>query len=591
MKVNKARKYIPFGYKLMLSYSLFIIIPVLLVGYIANSVFVESMRKQTRTNIQGTLQQMKDNVQYKMENIQRISDMLYFDDKLAAHLHHYEMGWVNYEATKKYMLPKFRTAIETTTSKVWLSFYFHNETFNEIYSLWGSSDPLLRNPQVLEWYHIKRINEKIWYRQFPPENYGLTMQWRKIEDDDRYGRISLLRRVVDISQADMKEIGFLRISVYLSELFESLDFQKIGEGTTLLVTDNEQRIVISSGLPGWKSGDTWTGANPKEHLVIQQALPELNWNLVALVPTKLTDTDTDKIRTLTFIICLACFAIFSIAGFFISRFFSKRVSKIVSVLDSFQEGEFHKRILFKGNDEFTRISLALNDMGHNIGGLIREVYVTNLRKTEAELETLQAQINPHFLFNTLSSISRLAKFGDVDTQHLMVMNLAKFYRLSLNDGRANISILKELELIQAYLDIQQVKFGERMQVQTDISVGIIHFDTLKLILQPFVENCLKHAWCGDRIHIRITGTLERELIVFRIIDDGVGMSSPIVARLFEGTEDAKAGYGIHNVNERIKLYYGHQYGVKIHSKKGIGTTVQIEIPAIRYSDKKKTKIS
>lgn len=92
----------PFGYKLMLSYSVFIIIPVLLVGYIANSVFVESMRKQTRSNIQGTLQQMKDNIRYKMENIERISDLLYFDDRLASHLHHYEMGWVNYEATKIY---------------------------------------------------------------------------------------------------------------------------------------------------------------------------------------------------------------------------------------------------------------------------------------------------------------------------------------------------------------------------------------------------------------------------------------------------------------------------------------------------------
>ena len=127
----------------------------------------------------------------------------------------------------------------------------------------------------------------------------------------------------------------------------------------------------------------------------------------------------------------------------VSRYFSRRVSKIVSVLDSFQEGEFHKRVSFKGNDEFTHISSALNDMGSNIGKLINEVYLADLQKKEAELESLHAQINPHFLYNTLSSISRLARFGMLDKLQRMVMDLAKFYRLSLNDGRNIISVKNE----------------------------------------------------------------------------------------------------------------------------------------------------
>ncbi|MEI0740012.1 histidine kinase [Paenibacillus sp. JTLBN-2024] len=129
------------------------------------------------------------------------------------------------------------------------------------------------------------------------------------------------------------------------------------------------------------------------------------------------------------------------------------------------------------------------------------------------------------MYNTLSSISRLAKFGQVDKQHQMVMNLAKFYRLSLNDGQTIIAIHKELEQTQAYLDIQQVKYGERMEVEFDIEPRIVNYMTVKLILQPFLENALQHAWRGDHIYIRVSGRMEEETdsIVFEIMDDGSGM--------------------------------------------------------------------
>lgn len=128
---------------------------------------------------------------------------------------------------------------------------------------------------------------------------------------------------------------------------------------------------------------------------------------------------------------------------------------MISVLTMFQQGDFHKRIAYKGNDEFAIIADALNRMGEQTERLIEEVYETNLKKKQAELESLQAQINPHFLYNTLSSISRLAKFGRVEQQHQMIMNLAKFYRLTLNDGRTIISIHDELDQVKAYLDIQK----------------------------------------------------------------------------------------------------------------------------------------
>lgn len=588
------RGYLSFGYKLMLSYAVLIMVPVLLVGSIANSVFTGSLREQTRTNIQGTLAQMADNIEYKLEDVQRLTDMLYYDYALADHLYHYEEGWVTYLATKNYLIPKLQTTVAATDRRIWLSLYLHNPSFHEIYSNYDGGDPLARGSRLFDIYQIRRIEDKSWYAHYPKEELGKTMVWQQIEDDARYGRISLLRRLIDFSRYEEKEIGFVRISVRLSDLFESVDYRKIGEGTTIAVEDGSLRLSVSGQEVGAENKTSAAGdaAETEGHLVIRRAIPGLGWTISAFVPTDIIERDSAKVRQLTLLVCLGCFAVFVAAGYFFSRFFSKRVRKIVSVLHSFQEGEFHKRIHFKGNDEFTRISAALNDMGDNIGSLIREVYLKDLEKKEAELASLQAQINPHFLYNTLSSISRLAKFGQVDKLHRMVLDLAKFYRLSLSDGKTIIPVVNELEQVKAYVDIQRTKYGDKLDVLYDIDPAIVGCRMPKLTIQPFVENALEHAWRGDdRISLRICGWLNDGRITIAVIDDGFGFHPETVREIFAAGRGAggtahgsRSGYGIRNVDQRIKLYYGSKYGVSIASRPGIGAAIRIDFPAVKHKE-------
>ncbi|WP_053372139.1 sensor histidine kinase [Paenibacillus sp. FJAT-27812] len=577
---KKEHRYIPFGIKLMLTYSLFIIIPVLLVGYAANVIFTNSIQERTREINHGTLEQMKDNINYKLEDMSRISGMLYFDSNLASYLRRYEEGWVSYEATTKQLLPRILTTIDAANNKMRLVIYLHNNTLPEIYHNYKDTDPLNAEGPLFDLYHIERIKDKPWYLDYPTERYGETMQWKQIEGDAKFGHISLLRRLVDMNDSTaVKEIGFVRISLRLTDLLESVDSEKIGKGTKIFAMDENRKIMFSSGDTDYKLGETLSEEKISNYWVIDEKIPQLNWHLIALVPTDIMEKATNEVRLWTILICLACYIVFSFAGLFISRFYSRKVSKIVRVLDSFQEGNFQKSINFKGNDEFTRISIALNEMGQNIDELIQEVYMTNIKKKEAELESLQAQINPHFLYNTLSSISRLAKFGEVDKLQRMVLDLAKFYRLSLNEGRTVIPIRNELEQVSAYINIQKTKFADGMQVLFDVDPDILKFTTVKLILQPFIENALEHAWYGERINIRIVGKLEGELITFQVIDDGVGIHPEMLRQLFDPVESLNVGYGIRNVDGRIKLHFGAEYGVMIVSKRGMGTSVIITIPA------------
>ncbi|TYP79645.1 sensor histidine kinase [Paenibacillus methanolicus] len=579
MKSDSYKRYLPFGHKLMITYCVFIMIPVLLAGYVANAILVRSIEERTKESSIGTLKQMKDNISYRMQDIVRVSELIYYDTTLTEYLRNNEAGWVSYFTTSKYLIPRLQTLLEAVNSNIWISVYLDNEEIHEVYNR-QLTDPLDGGNSAFDIFHTERILSKPWYTSFPEEHYGQTQQWAQIDEDKTFGHISLLRRIVDASKLfKVDEIGFMRIRIRLEDLFESVDSSKIGEGSMIYLLDESDRLISASGPIDRSSGQTLSVARKAGHIIIEEKVEPLNWRIVALIPSDITESAAQTIRMWTVAACFIASIVFAAVGLFISRYFARKVSKIVHVLDSFQEGDFSKRIHFKGRDEFTRISIALNDMGQNIGSLIREVYMTNIQKKEAELESLQAQINPHFLYNTLSSISRLARFGEVDKLHRMVLDLAKFYRLSLNEGRTIIPIRNEIEQVEAYVNIQKTKFGDGMMVYYDIDPAIHDFLTIKLILQPFVENVLEHGLYGDHINLRIVGKLEEGTVVFKIIDDGVGMSAETIRQLFDPAESLNVGYGVRNVHQRIRLHFGGQYGVKIVSKPGFGTAVVIRIPA------------
>ncbi|MFB4331662.1 sensor histidine kinase [Paenibacillus sp. CR_12] len=588
---EKARaRYVPIGLKLMLSYILFILILVAVNFYVSHSMYDASMRKQTRLNIQGTLLQIKDNVTYKMNDIVQTSATLYDNRTLVLSLRSFEEGVEGYNRMNQVIIPKLESASKAIGLNLRMSVYFHNESVNERYTVWRDDSTRDFNEQTADIYHMSRIVDAAWYRGIPAEQYNETMLWKQVEEDERDGRISLIRRIVDMNNPlAIAEVGIMRFSVRKSELFDSVNFKKLGAGSELIVMDDAGEVVFTSGKLLHKGGtasivgtnrNASPGGNPdSEYLTIEERLPQLDWKIIARVPLTIIEQEAVRVRTYFITICLLCVALLIGAGFIISRYFSKRINKIVSVLNSFREGDLHKRMPDKGKGEFSQIANALNEMGEDFEALINKVYLTQIQKKEAELEMLQTQINPHFLYNTLSSINQLAKFGENEKLQKMVVELAQFYRLTLNSGKTLIPVAVEMEQANAYLDIQKVKYGQRMEVTFDIDTNIWPYETIKLILQPFIENVLKHAWSGDRIHIRISVHKEGDDILYRIIDDGLGMKQERIQEIFDPRDNSHTGCGIRNIDQRVKLHYGSEYGVSIFSKVGIGTSVQIRIPA------------
>lgn len=248
--MKREKRYFSFGYKLMISYIFLLVLPVVFVGIFAYNTSVHSITEQTSANIHGTLQQIQDNINYKTEDIMRLTDRLYYDRTLADYLRRYDDGYYSYETTKSYLLPSLQSTIHSTKHNIALSVYIKNDTIPEVFFLYDGMDPLRKGP-FYEMYHLQRIVDKEWYTSLPKEEYGLTTQWSQIESDKQFQNISLLRRLMDAFEpTDPKMIGFIKITVKISDILQSVDYQKIRKGSTLYIENELHEVIyISSDDP------------------------------------------------------------------------------------------------------------------------------------------------------------------------------------------------------------------------------------------------------------------------------------------------------------------------------------------------------
>ncbi|MDQ6422716.1 histidine kinase [Paenibacillus sp. LHD-117] len=576
----KKKPMLPFGYKLMASYLLMALIPVMIIGYYAYTTSVQSIREQAASSTMGTLQQTKENVLYRLQLLARTTDQLYWDYALQEDLRLKDNGWAIYNTTIKSVEPKLQNAVNLTPQRALLRLYVANEQYPEMYALHKEgTDPLARM-ESYELLHLSRIQDKIWYNAMPhvePGDVDETLYWAQVEEDRSVGNMSLLRRMYDYD--NRKQIGFIRVVSQIDHLLSGVHYEKLGANSSVLVLNGMNEVIYASSaaMERYPLLKHWQPEWEEGHLSIRQELQEVGWTIVALVPDEQLEKQIGKVKVMTVLICIGSFFMLAAISLVVSRFLTVRIRKIIHSLNAFREGRFNKRIQYSGNDEFYQIAEAFNEMGGYINTLIKEVYVVQMEKKGAELKALQAQINPHFLYNTLSSISRLGKLGEIEKLDQMVMGLAKFYRLTLNNGKMIIGAELEIEQVQAYIAIQKIKYGSRLDVFYDIGAEVYGYRTVKLILQPFIENVLEHALYQPNIQIKVGAHIVEGSLEFRIVDDGIGMKPETIRQIWSD-DQSRIGYGIRNVDERIKLHYGAEYGVEIGSVYGGGTTVCITVP-------------
>lgn len=319
-------------------------------------------------------------------------------------------------------------------------------------------------------------------------------------------------------------------------------------------------------------------------------LPSYNedWYLVAITPMKLIRSESDSIRNIALI--LGLFSL--LAAFWFDQFFvSKLVRSIISASNGMkrvQQGVFTPINSHTKSDDETDILIdGFNRMSSQINELILQVETEQARKKEAELQALVAQINPHFIYNSLESINSMAVLEGNKNISKMVISLGKLLRISINENQELIPIHMEIEHVRHYLNIQKFRFEDKFEYQIEISESVKYYMTQKLIIQPIVENALYHAIepMEHKGYITIKAHESENDILIDVIDNGLGFDEATLLNLWK-TDTAgqkkyrNSGVGLKNVHERLVIRFGSPYGILICSSPGYGSTIRIRLPKI-----------
>lgn len=406
--------------------------------------------------------------------------------------------------------------------------------------------------------------------------------------------------VVDIEEnaiTSVVESGIIQNGFFfLLDENQEVFYHTSGDSATEeLLTEASQKVQeeLRKGRTNQNAPETIQGKNT---MVVYQQSSTADWTLVGVIPQKYF---TDSLKNLIYmmLLMLVVIAIVAVAiASFLARRFTNPIITMKQGMKLVEKGDLTVTIHPDGTDELAELSGSFNHMVAKIRQLVDSIYEKQELLRKSEFKALQAQINPHFLYNSLDSIIWLLRMERTEEAIVILQNLIVLFRIFLSKGHEVIPVRQEVRHLDSYLQIQSMRYSRKFTYTVDVSEEYKDFYTLKLILQPLVENCIYHGMSAEHgsIHIHVSLIIGQDTLTFRVEDTGQGMSQEQLEKLRASIQvqvkngddvlhstEKEGGYGLRNVNERIKIYFGSQYGLSIESRQGEGTTVDVVIPKIQ----------
>lgn len=424
----------------------------------------------------------------------------------------------------------------------------------------------------------------------------------ELKKADWYDNIADSRNNNWIADTDEKTIVLVRKMQSLEEngingyFYEKINYDNVFEDLSENISDNYGICVSDSLGHNIYSYDTFTDKNKeynlslpeitkkypdknKDYFIVKKTIPETGWNVWLYKPEKLMGTSIRQINIITFGGTLVCLVATFMCIRFTAIFVTTRIAKLQKAVARVEKEDFSYTLNTTSQDEIGELITSFSKMERKLNYLINEVYKSRIKEKEYEMKALQAQINPHFLYNTLSLINwKAIEAGKRDISKI-TLALSAFYRTSLNKGNNITHISGEIENMRSYLSIQLMLHDDGFDVTEDIDDSVLRYTCPNLILQPLIENAIDHGIDVMPEERRgVISVICKDMdtyIQFVIKDNGIGMTKEQTVKIL--TKDSK-GYGVRNVNERLKLCYGEEYPMIIKSKENTGTEVIITIP-------------
>ncbi len=424
------------------------------------------------------------------------------------------------------------------------------------------------------------------------------------DTDARYYWVTSLSRAVELTEGGNTSRGVLLVDMNFSGI-EKI-FTKINDKSQgyMYLIDSEGEIIyhprqklIYSKLEsennivaaGYEDGSYEEEFEGNDRIVIVKTIGYTGWRIVSVTPNEEFAVNLNQLRLFVVIVitCMAFLLVF--ANMFVSHKIADPIKRLEESVKDLENGNLELDIYIGGSHEIKHLGNTIMSVVKQLKKLMDDIVVEQEEKRKTELDALQSQINPHFLYNTLDSVIWMVESERYEEATSMVTSLANLFRISLSKGKNIISIEDEFKHAKNYLNIQKVRYKNKFEVEVDIDPNILDCATIKLIIQPLIENAIYYGveCLMDEGEIYIKGYEKDGDVYIEVTDNGVGIPKETIPLLL--TDDTRvrkrgSGIGLKNVHQRIQLYFGEEYGIEIESELDEGTTIRIHIPKIKYCD-------
>lgn len=562
------------------------LVTVTVMGFLLYHRFKLASDKSAVANTEMTVESTIDRLNSSLLDLRQISD--------AANYNIVQQ----YDISSQEFTRQFSMLYETNVDKI------------QSLALYGYDGMLIESEPVATVKDNVKVADQKWYQDARSEIENIhfsTPHVQNLFDDGtfRYHRVVSLSRSVDINDGSTSGSGVLLVDMKYSVLEDMLErINETSSGIYYYLCSRDGEIIyhprwteINRGLfkeknnkaASYEDGIYEMKTDGQKENVVVGSVAYTGWKLIGVVPESVQETSINKFRY--YIITTILILVMMLLQ--VNRFISRKISRPIRELDesvkAYEAGAMPD-IYIGGSAEIRHLGYSVQKSYEQIETLMKEIIQQQTERRKSELDALQSQINPHFLYNTLESITWMIEAQRNKEAVVMISELAKLLRVSLSRGKTIISIGDELQHGRSYMNIQRVRYKERFKVKFLIDEEIKNYCIVKLVIQPLLENAIYYGVGNmdedDDGQILVRGEKKGEDIYISIEDNGMGMPEDIRDNIL--TDNSKvpkhgSGVGVINVHSRIRLMFGPEYGLEVYSELDEGTKVVIHIPAIPYT--------
>lgn len=573
---------------MMFNYIIVILLTVVTLSSLNFNIVRRSLENVTNNHTIQMVQQVQTNIEFYIKNMEKIIKFISEDTSLTQYVNQNYKTDEGKQALENDILDLLNiyTKIELDISGI---------LFADEYGSYLSNNmkKIETTPLTMDFWYAQAMTNPDEIHLF---SKPIGRNVRSIYDYYSADNVISIAKAVKNSNGDIK--GVIMLDMKLTVIEDIIDNIVLGKSGFLYVGDVNGDVVYApinnivyrihpKLIKDNQQGSIHT-IDDSTYQILKDYSNYTSWNVIGIFPTN--ETLSIIIEVIMYIVLYGILILFFAIIFsgLLARTLTKPISKLRKLMARAENGQLEVRFESKYNDEIGRLGKSFNHMLESIRNLINLVYIEQQQKREAELKAFQAQIKPHFLYNTLDTINWMAQDYEADDISEIVTSLTNLFRISLSKGKEIITLREEIRHVESYLTIQMARYEDKFDYNIKYDRTLSDCKVIKLILQPIVENAIYHGIkeSEHKGHIWITIEELNNRICCRISDDGIGIENEMIEEMnliFNGkkTKSSRYGIGIFNVNERLKLSFGNEYGIKIDSIKGEGTTIYICHPIIR----------